>query len=1115
MQDSVYRALREGRPADDPERAAYVHAAAHAETPVISMVDARGLACATRAIGDATVATVTARSVVDATGQVAALIDGRGLEAFTYARDLRGRVLAQRSVDAGSTWALADAYNRAVWTWDARGFAVERRFDHADRPVAVHVRGGDGATALDAVVESYHYGDELADRAGAIAANALGRAVLVRDEAGQLEVSTYDPLGSVRTRTRRMRALLDDAPDWRGDIAVEAEAFTTATRTDALGRMVWTQLADGTIRREAFHPGGALATVQLTTPDGTLVDAPIVSGLARDAHGRIAAATLGNGCVQAWRYDVESGQLAAQDAVHDGRALQALRYTYDPDGKLVRALDLAQEGPSALVPAAVSAGRDYRYDAHGRLLEATGRVHQALLPHDGPATAGCIHGARHISLDNGAALERYTQRFHWDHAGNLARVQHIGATASWATDYWISPTSNRASPALDDNGNPIIAPETLYDAGGNLTQLWHLRALGHSWRACLTHAVTVARAAGPVDDGERYTYAADRVRVRKVATRLVVGGDAPVIETREVVYLDGGQERVRVRRGDQLVLERFTTHVSDGDRRVAVIDRHAVDTLGHEVIAIGPARVRYHLTTAQGSTALELDEAARLISYEEYLPHGGSAFIAGDSVREVARRDIRYTGKERDRATGLHAYPQRYYAPWLGRWLTPDPLGPEDGLNLYAFVGGDPIGYVDPEGTDRKQAGLRQVATEDPEFYYVVDESGWAVAAQIYDHDAEAWETVPMGERIYLDSTAPPDPDAPQTSDPSSLGDIFDRFTHAEVTQGVNDDGIAWNFKNWPEQGTYELTIEADGDTYRIRRDESGALTHDVNMVWPASGERRWFTPSSAAIWEDMLQGSVRWQLNPEMVADYHRRMNQAAVMGALRGASGGAPGGFGGATSRAALWTERALLGAGAIASGANAYESFREGNYGLGVLHALTAGLMAYGVRSSFRSPTVPITDPVDGYTAPTLPPAKPLTPAAPPPRTAGSVAAQRNPLGSSVEPPVTQAAALGDEAIPLAAPGGARRGTPPETPHAPVGNRSPGTSTDATALKQADALAPPNDGLYGGARDSVEKILDGAGVKLRAYDPPGRLIAQSTDHTCVATSCRMIASVREQAA
>jgi RHS repeat-associated protein len=272
---------------------------------------------------------------------------------------------------------------------------------------------------------------------------------------------------------------------------------------------------------------------------------------------------------------------------------------------------------------------------------------------------------------------------------------------SWAQTWWVSSTSNRSLDAVDANGLPVLDPETRFDAAGQPVALSHLRALDWSWRGCLTRAVTIARADGPVDDGERYTYGADRVRVRKLSTRLVVGGADPVVETREVVYL-GEQERIRVRRGDTLVLERWTTHVSDGERRVATLDRHVVDTLGAEVDALGPTQVRYHLTTPQGSTAVELAADGRLITYEEYLPHGGSAFLAGDDAREVSRRDVRYAGKERDRATGLHAYPQRYYAPWLGRWLTPDPIGPAGGLNLYEFVSGDPIGYVDPDGTDRE-----------------------------------------------------------------------------------------------------------------------------------------------------------------------------------------------------------------------------------------------------------------------------------------------------------------------------------------------------------------------------------------------------------------------------
>jgi hypothetical protein len=39
-----------------------------------------------------------------------------------------------------------------------------------------------------------------------------------------------------------------------------------------------------------------------------------------------------------------------------------------------------------------------------------------------------------------------------------------------------------------------------------------------------------------------------------------------------------------------------------------------------------------------------------------------------------------------------------YYAPWLGRWVSADPIGLGDGTNVYAYVGGNPVTYVDPGG---------------------------------------------------------------------------------------------------------------------------------------------------------------------------------------------------------------------------------------------------------------------------------------------------------------------------------------------------------------------------------------------------------------------------------
>jgi hypothetical protein len=38
----------------------------------------------------------------------------------------------------------------------------------------------------------------------------------------------------------------------------------------------------------------------------------------------------------------------------------------------------------------------------------------------------------------------------------------------------------------------------------------------------------------------------------------------------------------------------------------------------------------------------------------------------------------------------------RYYDPSVGRWTQQDPSGQE--ANAYAYVGGDPVNFVDPDG---------------------------------------------------------------------------------------------------------------------------------------------------------------------------------------------------------------------------------------------------------------------------------------------------------------------------------------------------------------------------------------------------------------------------------
>jgi RHS repeat-associated protein len=539
-----------------------------------------------------------------------------------------------------------DNAGRPILFTDARGFKVVQEYDGAGNLVSFKDKNG-SETKYD-----YDKNKRLITttdplkKLTTVTRDDLGRAASTKNARLQTVGYEYDIDGRLTKKTVKLTA--SGAETTLVENTIDANG-NIKKQKDAWGT------TDATATQYAYDANNRVTSI--TYPDGKIV------GLAYNAGGNIYRITYPDNLIATYTYDNFNRQTVPSflknnpgtDLAGESRssnAITAIAISGEAEGTYTLSYNKRSNIVKILRPNGIQT--DYAYDAVGRITQ--------------------VKHSANAGVDN-----LFTADYTPDAVGNISSESFTG-------------------PAYYSSAQSLTNTALLYNVAGELTK--------KGTKAC------VSDADGNLIDLEggtlKCTYDAEN-RLTKMVRK---AADTTLITT-ENTYNAAGLRIKRVVTGDT-VDTLFYHYLPSGillftsDTGGNIIDRHIYG--GNALLSTYKANGDWlhYFGDRQGHVRFIADNTGAVLVKYDYLPYGKVAFEKLEfNDAAIDGNPFTYVGGlgVQDDGNGLFYMRNRFYDAGTGRFLHRDPIGFEGGSNLYAYANGNPLRYVDPNGTSAGEWG--------------------------------------------------------------------------------------------------------------------------------------------------------------------------------------------------------------------------------------------------------------------------------------------------------------------------------------------------------------------------------------------------------------------------